>query len=62
MCNLVVACSSFLCVFEVVEQPAPVLQDEEQDRRSVQRGTEAVEGEVEMDKCGDDYINIARVI
>jgi len=63
MCNLVVARSSFLRVFEVVEEPAPVLQDEEKDRRStVRRGTEAVEGEVEMDERGDGYINIAKVI
>lgn len=63
MCNLVVARSSYLRIFEVVEEPAPVLQDEEKDRRStVRRGTEAVEGEVEMDEQGDGYINIAKVI
>jgi len=62
-CNLVVARSGFLRVFEVVEEPAPVLQDEEKDRRSiVRRGTEAVEGEVEMDERGDGYINIAKVL
>ena len=63
LCNLVVARSSFLRIFEVVEEPAPVIQDEEKDRRlSVRRGTEAVEGEVEMDEQGDGYINIAKVI
>lgn len=62
MCNLVVARSSFLRIFEVVEEPAPVFQDEEKDRTSVRRGTEAVEGEVEMDQQGDGYINIAKVI
>jgi cleavage and polyadenylation specificity factor subunit 1 len=63
VCNLVVARSSFLRIFEVVEEPAPVLQDEEMDRRStVRRGTEDVEGEVEMDEQGDGYINIAKVI
>ena len=63
MCNLVVARSNFLRVFEVVEEPAPVLQDEEKDRRStVWQGTEAVEGEVEVDEQGDGYIKIAKVI
>lgn len=62
MCNLVVARSSLLRIFEVREELAPVIQDEERDRRStVRRGTEAVEGEVEMDKQGDGYINIAKV-
>jgi cleavage and polyadenylation specificity factor subunit 1 len=62
MCNLVVARSSLLRIFEVREEPAPVIQDEEKDRRStVRRGTEAVEGEVEMDEQGDGYINIAKV-
>lgn len=63
MCNLVVARSSLLRIFEVREEPAPVVQDEEKDRTlTVRRGTEAVEGEVEMDEQGDGYINIAKVI
>ena len=63
MSNLVVARSSFLRIFEVVEEPAPALQYEDKDRIStVRRGTEAVEGEVEMDQQGDGYINIAKVI
>ncbi len=53
MCNLVMARSSFLRVFEVVEEPAPVLQDEEKDRRStVRRGTEAAEGRWKWTKEG----------
>jgi len=45
--------SSFLRVFEVVEEPAPVLQDEEKDRRStVRRGTEAAEGRWKWTKEG----------
>jgi len=63
MCNLVVARSSLLRIFEVREEPAPVVKDEEKDRTlTVRRGTEAVEGEVEMDEQGDGYINIAKVI
>jgi len=63
ICNLVVARSSLLRIFEVREEPAPVVQDEEKDRTlTVRRGTEAVEGEVEMDEQGDGYINIAKVI
>ncbi|KAF9527699.1 CPSF A subunit region-domain-containing protein [Crepidotus variabilis] len=63
LCNLVVARANLLRIFEVRVEPAPVPQDEERDRRStVRRGTEAVEGEVQMDEQGDGYINIAKSI
>lgn len=65
LCNVVVARSSLLRIFEVREEPAPIptQADDERERRSkVRRGTEAVEGEVEMDEQGEGFINIAKVI
>jgi len=65
LCNVVVARSSLLRIFEVREEPAPMkdhIDDEMERRTSVRRGTEAVEGEVAMDEQGDGYINIAKVI
>ncbi|RPD55582.1 hypothetical protein L226DRAFT_490064 [Lentinus tigrinus ALCF2SS1-7] len=62
--NVVVARSSLLRIFEVREEPAPVSaqQDDEKERRaSVRRGTEAVEGEVEMDGTGDGFVNVGTV-
>lgn len=65
LCNVVVARSSLLRIFEVREEPAPIASsvDDERERRSkVRRGTEAVEGEVEMDEQGEGFVNIAKVI
>lgn len=64
LCNVVVARSSLLRIFEVREEPAPMQAtgDERERRANVRRGTEAVEGEVAMDEQGDGYINIAKVI
>jgi cleavage and polyadenylation specificity factor subunit 1 len=64
LCNVVVARSSLLRIFEVREEPAPMQApvDERDWRTNVRRGTEAVEGEVAMDEQGDGYINIAKVI
>ena len=64
LCNVVVARSSLLRIFEVREEPAPMQTsgDERERRTNVRRGTEAVEGEVAMDEQGDGYINIAKVI
>lgn len=65
ICNLVVARSNLLRIFEVREEPAPVhvqAEDERDRRAAVRRGTEAVEGEVEMDREGDGFINIGKVI
>jgi len=63
ICNLAVARSSLLRIFEVREEPAPISVDNERERWStVRRGTEAVEGEMAMDEQGEGYINIAKVI
>jgi cleavage and polyadenylation specificity factor subunit 1 len=65
LCNVVVARSSLLRIFEVREEPAPITPqiDDERDRMSrVRRGTEAVEGEVEMDEQGEGFVSIAKVI
>jgi cleavage and polyadenylation specificity factor subunit 1 len=67
LCNVVVARTSLLRIFEVREDPAPVptQAEDERDRRSkVRRGTEAVEGEVEMDEQGEGFVNMgsAKVI
>lgn len=64
LCNVVVARSSLLRIFEVREEPAPMqsTSDDRERRTNVRRGTEAVEGEVAMDEQGDGYINIAKVI
>ncbi|KAF8156589.1 CPSF A subunit region-domain-containing protein [Crassisporium funariophilum] len=65
LCNLVVARSSLLRIFEVREEPAPIqfeADDERERRADVRKGTEAVEGEVEMDEQGDGYINIAKYV
>ncbi|KAF9057003.1 CPSF A subunit region-domain-containing protein [Panaeolus papilionaceus] len=69
LCNVVVARSSLLRIFEVREEPAPIdlkaesdREREKERRNKSRRGTEAVEGEVEMDRDGDGYINIAKSI
>ncbi|TFK85251.1 hypothetical protein K466DRAFT_197655 [Polyporus arcularius HHB13444] len=62
--NVVVARSSLLRIFEVREEPAPVStqQDDEKERHArVRKGTEAVEGEVEMDGTGDGFVNVDTV-
>ncbi|KAG8922734.1 mRNA cleavage and polyadenylation factor subunit [Tulasnella sp. 418] len=63
--NLVLARSNVLRVFEMVEEPAPLpslAQVEEQTRGDlVRKGTEAVEGEVEMDAQGEGFVNMAQV-
>ena len=61
---MVVARSSLLRIFEVREEPAPITPqvDDERERSSrVRRGTEAVDGEVEMDEQGEGFVNIAKV-
>ncbi|PFH48729.1 hypothetical protein AMATHDRAFT_64747 [Amanita thiersii Skay4041] len=65
LCNVVVARSNLLRIFEVREEPAPLpcFADEERDRKSrSRRGTEAVEGEVEMDQQGEGFVNIAKSV
>jgi cleavage and polyadenylation specificity factor subunit 1 len=65
LCNVAVARSSLLHIFEVREELAliPTQGDDERERKSkVRRGTEAVEGEVAMDEQGEGHVNIAKVI
>jgi cleavage and polyadenylation specificity factor subunit 1 len=65
LCNVVVARSNLLRIFEVREEPAPfpTQADDERERKGkTRRGTEAVEGEVEMDEEGEGFVNIAKVI
>lgn len=63
--NLVVARSSLLRIFEVREEPAPLptlLEAEAKVKSGVAKpGTEAVEGEVEMDREGEGFVNMAQV-
>ncbi|KAF9008327.1 CPSF A subunit region-domain-containing protein [Cyathus striatus] len=57
LCNVVVARSSLLRIFEVREEPAPMPVVSAEKAR---RGAEAVEGEVEMDESGEGFVNIAK--
>lgn len=62
--NLVVARSNILRIFEVREHPAPVSAEvEAEGERSgkERKGTEAVEGEVEMDDGGEGYVNVGEI-
>ena len=61
--NVVVARANILRIFEVTETPAPMshYQDERNRRTDVPRGTEAVEGEVEMDTQGEGFVNMGSV-
>lgn len=61
--NVVVARANILRIFEVTETPAPMsqYQDEQNRRTDVPRGTEAVEGEVEMDTQGEGFVNMGSV-
>ncbi|KAF5370352.1 hypothetical protein D9758_007006 [Tetrapyrgos nigripes] len=69
LCNVVVARSNLLRIFEVREELAPVgPSEEEREARGerdgkegkvgVRKGTEAVEGEAEMDRDGEGFVNI----
>lgn len=67
LCNLVVARTSLLRIFEVRKEPAPLPPQDEDDKdrmSKVRKGTEAVEGEVAMDEQGDGFVNLgpAKVI
>ncbi|KAJ7130141.1 CPSF A subunit region-domain-containing protein [Mycena epipterygia] len=61
LCNLVLARSNLLRIFEVREEQAPFPSPSEEggDER-VRKGTEAVEGEAEMDTGGDGFVNISK--
>ncbi|KAJ7135425.1 CPSF A subunit region-domain-containing protein [Mycena crocata] len=63
LCNLVVARSNLLRIFEVCEEQAPLPSqptDSKDDR--VRRGTEPVEGEAEMDIGGEGFVNISKFV
>lgn len=65
LCNVVVARSNLLRIFAVCEEPAPISSrdDEERERQSkVRRGTEPMEGEVEMDDHGEGFVNIVNKV
>ncbi len=62
--NVVVARSNLLRIFEVREEPAPVSAQKEHNKErhvGVRMGTEAVEGEVEMDPLGEGFVNMGAV-
>ena len=62
--NVVVARSNHLRIFEVREEPPPISsqkEDEKERRASVRKGTEAVEGEVEMDASGEGFVNMGSI-
>ncbi|KAJ6612805.1 CPSF A subunit region-domain-containing protein [Mycena sp. CBHHK59/15] len=61
LCNVVVARSNLLRIFEVREEPAPFPTQPEQGRDGkVRPDTEAVEGEVEMDEQGEGFVHISK--
>jgi cleavage and polyadenylation specificity factor subunit 1 len=63
--NLVVARSNLLRIFEVREEAAPLPSLEEVEGKAnagtSKVGTEAVEGEVEMDQEGEGFVSVAQV-
>jgi len=62
--NVVVARSNLIRIFEVRQELAPIStqkEDERERRASVRKGTEAVEGEVEMDASGEGFVNMGTV-
>lgn len=66
VCNIVVAYSHLLRIFEVVEEPVSVhahanLGAAKDDWSRVRKDTEAVEGEVEMDTQGEGFVNMGAV-
>ncbi|KAJ7094010.1 CPSF A subunit region-domain-containing protein [Mycena belliarum] len=61
LCNLVLARSNLLRIFEVCEEQAPFASPlEERGDGRFRQGVEALEGEVEMDGEGDGFINISK--
>ena len=59
--NVVVARANILRIFEVTENPAPISSLHQGRRAELLRGTEAVEGEVEMDGQGEGFVNMGSV-
>jgi cleavage and polyadenylation specificity factor subunit 1 len=64
LCNIVTARSNHLRIYEVLEEPSKIDVEKENERERVQgirKGTEAVEGEVEMDEQGEGFVNMGSV-
>ncbi|KAH8116054.1 cleavage factor protein [Phellopilus nigrolimitatus] len=62
VCNVVVARSNWLRIYEIVEESAPVQLGQGRGNWSrMRRDTEAVEGEVEMDTQGEGFVNMGAV-
>lgn len=62
--NVVTAKSNLLRVYGIHEQPSPIFDHVESERDKsarVRKGTEAVEGEVEMDQSGEGWVNMGAV-
>ena len=61
--NIVLARSNYLRIYEVREEPVQVDGEKEREREKkyVRKGTEAVEGEVEMDEGGEGFVNVGSV-
>ncbi|KAG8216364.1 CPSF A subunit region-domain-containing protein [Butyriboletus roseoflavus] len=62
--NVVTAKSNLLRVYGIREQPSPTsdhVESERDKRARVRKGTEAVEGEVEMDQSGEGWVNVGAV-
>ncbi|KAF8555471.1 hypothetical protein OG21DRAFT_1496241 [Imleria badia] len=62
--NVVTAKSNLLRVYGIREQPSPIsdrVESERDKRARVRKGTEAVEGEVEMDQSGEGWVNMGAV-
>ena len=68
LANLVTARGNYLWIYELREEAAVLpslvederkhLHEKDRDGKRSRRGTEAVEGEVEMDAQGDGYVNM----
>jgi len=62
--NVVTAKSNLLRICGIREQPSPIsdhVESERDKRARVRKGTEAVEGEVEMDQSGEGWVNMGAV-
>ncbi|KAH7882293.1 CPSF A subunit region-domain-containing protein [Phlebopus sp. FC_14] len=59
--NIVTARSNALRVYDIRQQPVAIsdhAESERERRARVRKGTEAVEGEVEMDQSGEGWVNL----
>lgn len=62
--NIVTAKSNLLRVYAIREHPSPISDHVASERDKcarVRKGTEAVEGEVEMDQSGEGWVNMGAV-